>query len=137
MLCVLFFDCYVLISVWPMNPHPDLTSSVIHGLGWYYLVLFFMNLYWTVRSFKVDGEFGKDVPLVGGLPVASLWASFSAVLVMVSVAHFSRTGSPETFMIRLPEFFKSPVDAFFADPVVYFLGSVSLFVAMIVFHEHQ
>lgn len=118
-----------------MNPHPDLTSSVIHGLGWYYLIVFFMNLYWTVRSYKVDGEFARDVPVVGGLPVAAVWACFTSILLMISVAHFSGTGSPDTFMIRLPEFFKNPVDAFFADPVVYFLGSVSLFVFMVVFRE--
>ena len=118
-----------------MNPHPDLTSSVLHGLGWYYLVVFLMNLWWTVRSFKVDGEFDKQTPLVGGIPVAAVWACLSAILLMVSVAHFTGTASPETFLIRLPEWFKNPVDAFFANPVVYFAGSVGLFWAMIRYRE--
>ena len=30
--------------------NPDLTASVIHGLGWMYLILFFMNVWWTVRT---------------------------------------------------------------------------------------
>ncbi|GAB5440528.1 MAG: hypothetical protein Fues2KO_08770 [Fuerstiella sp.] len=116
-----------------MEHHPDLTSSVIFGLGWYYLVLFLMNLWWTIRSYRTDGEFSKSTPVVGGLPVATLWACFSAVLLMVSAAHFTGTSSPETFMIRLPEWFKNPIDAWFANPVVYFAGSMILFWAMIQF----
>jgi hypothetical protein len=118
-----------------MNPHPDLTSSVLHGLGWYYLILFVMNLWWTVRSYKVDGEFKAGTPLVGGMPVATIWACLSAGLLMVSAAHFTGGSSPETFLIRMPSWFKDPVDAYFANPVVYFAGSVTLFWAMIRFRE--
>ncbi len=74
-----------------MEHHPDLTSSVIHSLGWYYLVLFLMSLWWTVRSYKVDGEFRKDLPLIGGMPIATVWACLTAVLLMVSSAHFTGT----------------------------------------------
>jgi len=118
-----------------MNPHPDLTSSVLHGLGWFYLILFVMNLWWTARSYKMDGEFSKETPILGGIPVATIWAVLSAVLLMVSAAHFTGTSSPETFLIRLPEWFKNPVDAFFADPKIYFAGSLLLFWAMIQFRE--
>ncbi len=118
-----------------MNPHPDLTASVLHGLGWYYLILFVMNLYWTIRSYKADGEFSKDTPIVGGMPVATIWAVITSILLMVSAAHFTGGSNPEGFLIRLPEWFKNPVDAFFANPVVYFAGSVLLWAAMILCRE--
>ncbi|APZ94069.1 hypothetical protein [Fuerstiella marisgermanici] len=119
-----------------MNPHPDLTSSVLHGLGWYYLILFVMNLLWTIRSFKVDGEFAKDTPVVGGMPVATVWAVLTAGLMMLSAAHFTGTSSPDAFLIRLPEWFKNPVDYIFARPVVYFAGSILVFWAMIRYREY-
>ena len=118
-----------------MDPHPDLTSGVLHGLGWIYLIIFLMNLWWTVRSFRVDGEFSKSIPLLGGLPIATIWATISAVLLMVSAAHFTGGSSPETFLIRLPSWFKDPFDAYLANPVIYFGGSVAMLWAMIQFRE--
>ncbi len=115
-----------------MDPHPDVTSSVLTGLGWYYLIMCVMNLLWTIRSFKVDGEVPKSVPWIAGIPVAGLWAVVTAVLMMVSAAHFSGTGSPESFMIRMPEWFKSRFDSVFADPVVFFSLSIIGFAAMII-----
>lgn len=115
-----------------MDTHPDVTSSVLTGLGWYYLIMCVMNLLWTIRSYKVDGDVPKSVPLVGGLPVASLWAVVTAILMMVSAAHFSGTGSPDTFLIRLPNWFKDWFDGTFANPVVFFGISIAGFVAMIV-----
>lgn len=114
-----------------MDPHPDITSSVLTGLGWYYLIMCIMNLLWTIRSFKVDGDVPKSVPWIGGIPVAAIWAVVTAILIMVSAAHFSGTGSPETFAIRLPGWFKDAFDSFFADPVVFFSLSIAGFVAMI------
>ena len=35
-----------------MNPHPDLTPEVIRGIGWLYLLLFAMNVFWTLRCGK-------------------------------------------------------------------------------------
>ena len=32
-----------------MHSHPDLTHSVIHGLGWLYTLLFLANIGWTLR----------------------------------------------------------------------------------------
>lgn len=91
-----------------------------------------MNLLWTIRSYKVDGDVPKSVPLVGGLPVATIWAVVTSVLMMVSAAHFSGTGSPDTFLIRLPVWFKDWFDGTFANPVVFFGISIGGFVAMIV-----
>jgi len=90
-----------------------------------------MNLLWTIRSFKVDGDVPKSVPFVGGIPVAALWAVVTSILMMVSAAHFSGTGSPDTFMIRMPGWFKDNFDAIFADPVVFFSMSILGFAAMI------
>ncbi|MEZ6062888.1 MAG: hypothetical protein R3C19_21295 [Planctomycetaceae bacterium] len=118
-----------------MDPHPDLTSSVLTGLGWYYLVLFLMNLLWTVRSFRVDGEFSRNVPVLAGVPVAAVWAALSAVLLLVSAAHFTGTARPESFMIRLPEWFKNPIDEYFANPVIYFALSMVVFAAMVLLRE--
>ena len=115
--------------------HPDLTPSVIYGLGWFYLLLFGMNLLWTFRSFKLDGEFGKSIPVLSGMPVATIWAVVSAILLMVSAAHFTGTSNPEGFLIRLPEWFKNPVDYVFADPKVYFGLSCLFFFAMIGLRE--
>ena len=41
-----------------MNPHPDLTSEVIRGIGWLYLLLFAMNVFWTVRAIKRHDSLG-------------------------------------------------------------------------------
>lgn len=114
-----------------MDPHPDVTSSVLTGLGWYYLIMCVMNLLWTIRSYKVDGDISKSVPWIGGIPVTTIWASWTAVLMMVSAAHFSGTGSPDTFMFRLPGWFKDSFDSVFADPVVFFSLSIGGFLAMI------
>ena len=94
-----------------------------------------MNLLWTIRSYKVDGDFDKDTPVVGGIPVASVWAVLTAVLMMVSAAHFSGYQSPETFLIRMPEGFKNFLDAYFANPVIYFALSMGVFGAMIWLRE--
>ena len=114
-----------------MEPHPDLTSSVLTGLGWYYLIMCIMNLLWTIRSFKVDGEVPRSFPLIGGIPVAAIWAVVTALLMMVSTAHFSGTRSPDTFLIRLPNWFKDGFDSFTADPVVFFALSIIGFALMI------
>ncbi|MFM7831947.1 MAG: hypothetical protein ACKPJD_09160, partial [Planctomycetaceae bacterium] len=74
-----------------LNAHPDLTASVLIGLGWYYLLMFLMNLAWTVRSYNEDGEFSN------GVPKAALWATYSSILMMVSAYHF--TYPPDGFLI--------------------------------------
>jgi hypothetical protein len=115
-----------------LEHHPDLTPSVIYGLGWFYLLLFLLNCGWVKRSYHVDRPvrlFGQDVP------VAGFWALYTALLGMVSIAHLTGADSPEQFLLRMPESFKAFVDANFANPVAFFIGSVVLFVAMIVLRE--
>ncbi len=108
-----------------MNPHPDLTASVLIGLGWYYFLMFCMNLLWTIRSYRVDGEFRS------GVPVAAVWAVITSILMMTSAYHFTATASPEAFLIRMPLGFKDVFDAWFSNPVLYFILSILGLVFMI------
>lgn len=116
-----------------LNHYPDVTASVLSGLGWYYLILFFMNLLWTFRSHRVDGDFKSGV--LRGVPKTSVWAVVSSIFLMLSAAHFSSVGSPETFLIRMPVLVKNFVDANFSNPVIYFVLSIVLFAAMIWLRE--
>ena len=118
-----------------MSPHPDLTAVVIHGLGWLYLVMFLLNLGWTMRSYKQDGEFDS---LFGfqHLPKAFLWATYTAVLGMLAAVHLTgRTANPATFLLRMPAFIKDPADLLIANPISYFVLSMAMFVAMIRWRE--
>lgn len=110
-----------------LNPHPDLTPSVLIGLGWYYLILFVMNLLWTVRSYKQDGEFSN------GVPKAAIWAVVSAVLLMTAAYHF--TYPPDGFLIAMPLWFRNFFNAYFSNPVLYFFLSVGGLVVMIAARE--
>ena len=110
-----------------LNAHPDLTASVLIGLGWYYLLLFFMNLAWTVRSYREDGEFSN------GVPRAAVWATYASILMMVSAYHF--TYRPEGFLISMPSAFKDPFDRYFSNPVLYFVLSILGFWGMISLRE--
>ena len=116
-----------------LDPHPDLTSPVIYSLGWLYLLLFLCNLGWAWRSYRADGHF-RLPDLFGGqeVPVASAWAIYAAVLLMMSLAHLTGSSTPESFVLRMPEFAKAAIDAVLADARYFFLLSVVLFVLMIV-----
>lgn len=114
-----------------LNPHPDLTESVIIGLGWLYLLLFGMNAAWTIRSAKQ----GKHVHISGQeIPTAAFWALYSALLLMVSIAHFTGADSPESFLLRIPGPIKDAVNLF-ADPISYFTLSMVLFVGLIIWRK--
>jgi hypothetical protein len=102
--------------------HPDLTSNVIFGLGWLYLALFGMNVVWTYNKMRRDDE-----PPWG-------WALYTAILLMVSITHFTSSGSPDGFLLRMPNFIRDFVNLF-ADPVSYFTLSVVVFIAMLVARE--
>jgi len=106
-----------------LNPHPDLTPSVLIGLGWYYFLVLCMNLLWTVRSYRGDGDFRN------GVPKASVWAVYSAILLMVSAYHF--TYPVEGFLITMPVVFRNVFDAWFSNPVLYFVLSIVGLVFMI------
>ena len=106
-----------------LNPHPDLTPSVLIGLGWFYLLVFVVNLLWTVRSYKLDGEFRN------GVPKASIWAVYSSILMMLSFYHF--TYPVEGFLVYMPSAFKDFFDAWFSNPVLYFFLSIVGLVFMI------
>jgi len=118
-----------------LEAHPDLTREVILGLGWLYLLLFLMNVAWAWRSYvrhehtqiRLGGLLGdgQDVPTAG------FWAMYAALLSMIALAHFTGAGSPDTFVIRLPEWFKLAADRVVADPVAYFVLSIVLFGLMI------
>ena len=119
------------------DPHPDITRSVLIGLGWYYLLLFVMNFVWTVRSFKRGEHVYFRIPLLMSraqdVPMAGVWALYTALLAMIALGHltvFSPRGTTE-FVIRLPDWFKDPVDAYFANPTIYFTLSVVVFVLLI------
>jgi len=110
-----------------LDPHPNLTQTVINGLGWLYLLLFAMNCVWTWRSAQTD----KQVRILGNdIPTAAIWALYSSVLLMVAVAHLTSHSNPEDFLIRMPAGVKNVVNMF-ADPISYFTLSVLLFVASI------
>ncbi len=119
-----------------LEAHPDLTRETILGLGWLYLLLFLMNAAWAWRSYSLHehvrvrlggmlGDEGQDVPTAG------FWALYAALLSMISLAHFTGAGSPDTFVLRLPEWFKLAADGVVANPVSYFVLSLVLFSLMI------
>jgi hypothetical protein len=107
-----------------MNPHPDLTSEVVRGIGWLYLLLFTMNAFWTALAFKKKASLGT----VGA------WAIYTSLLGMVGIAHVTGGAQPEHFLIRMPDWFKSVIDAG-AKPEIYFSLSLVLFCAVIWFRE--
>ncbi|MHC4875494.1 MAG: hypothetical protein ACYTGL_03275 [Planctomycetota bacterium] len=115
------------------GPHPNLTPAVIFGLGFLYLILFCMNVAWTVRSYRKDGDFHLPALFGGGhAPVALWWGLYSAMLAMVTFAHFTGSGNPEQFMIALPDFIKMPIDRVVADPRAFFALTMVVFIGIIV-----
>lgn len=117
-----------------LNPHPDLTSSVIRGLGWLYLLLFFANTAWTVRSYRVDGHFDRLFG-ISHLPKACIWAMYSSLLLLVASAHLVFNSDPSTFLLKMPDVVKGPLDTVVANPVSFFALSILMFVAMIWLRE--
>ncbi len=110
-----------------LDLHPDLTNEVIYGLGWLYLIIFVMNLGWTIRSVCKDGHFN----LLGvHVPVAAIWAFYSGLLLMFAATHLMTSSDPNAFLLRLPLWFKDFINSL-ADPISYFTLSVILFIAVI------
>ena len=103
-----------------LEPHPDLTLDVIHGLGWIYIILAAMNFTWAVHVFRKGTHFRTGL---GGLlsapqdvPSAAPWALYATLLFLVSIGHLVANSDPEHFMIRLPLFFKVAVDRAHRQP---------------------
>jgi len=123
-----------------LDAHPQFTIDVIHGLGWFYLVVFAMNACWAYRSVKVDGHF-RSPDLLGGqdIPVAAIWAIYSGVLMMIALAHILYEGDPSSFLIYLPDFVKDFADGSIGDsskgPILFFSGSIFLFIAVVLLRE--
>lgn len=114
-----------------LTHHPDLTPSVIFGLGWVYLLLFVMNAAWTRRSYHVDGNFkflGQEVPY------ASLWALYAAMLGMISIAHLTGANTPDMFLLRMPNVVKDAFNAA-SNPVTFFALSTVVFVLVLWLRE--
>lgn len=119
----------------------DLTGSVIYSLGWLYLLLAFMNAVWAYCAFMAgpakhdheSGEKGHENDPVGEGPsmlYTAFWAMIAIGFFLFSVAHFTGTSDPEKFLVRMPQFVKTAIDAL-ADPMLYFFGSLALFAAVI------
>ena len=121
-------------------PHnPDLTSAVIYGLGWVYMLLFVLNAAWVRRSYSVDGNFRLSL---GGLlgkgqeiPIASVWAVYCAMLLMVGITHLTGSANPQSFLLKMPEILKQPINAA-SNPVAFFVGSTTVFIAMILLRAY-
>ena len=116
-----------------LHPHPDLTSNVISGLGWFYLFLFIINAIWCYQALKRHRHIKTHTVLFGvqEIPTAGFWAAYSILLLMISLAHFTGTSTPEDFPFKLPLGFKQSFDYVFANPVVYFGLSVIVFALVV------
>ena len=107
-----------------MTPHPDLTSSVIRGLGWLYLALCGMNLVWVAQLVKSKAS----------LRSISIWSVFCTFLALIGAVHITKFAEPQNFPFFMPEFVKTQIDGL-ANPVIFFAISTVLFIAMIMFRE--
>ncbi len=107
-----------------MNPHPNLTPEVIRGIGWLYVILFAMNVFWTVRAARRH----ESVGAIAG------WAIYTALLGMIGIAHITKAAGADQFIIVMPAWIKSKIDAA-AKAEVYFALSIGLFAAVVWFRE--
>lgn len=103
-----------------MNPHPDLTTGVIQGLGWLYLLLAAMNAVWAYRL----GQRHASMLELGG------WSMYAALLGMLGIYHVTGGSQPDDFWFRMPLFLKQQIDKL-ADAKIYFALSVALFFVVV------
>jgi len=120
------------------EPHPDLTGSVIRGLGAFYLILCAMNVAWTFRCIR-RGDHVRLWNILGfgrtDAPVAMYWAAYATLLLMTSIVHFTGSGTPDTFIIRMPDWMRVAVDGVLADAMKYFTLSIILFAVVIYYRK--
>ena len=115
------------------DPHPNVTPSVLFGLGWLYLILFAMNVVWTFRSFK-NGRHFRMPDFMGGMdmPNAVVWGMYSTALLLVSVTHLTCASVPEALSwFIMPDIAKAAVDFVVADARTYFAVTTAGFIAML------
>ncbi len=121
-----------------LNPHPNLTEGVIHGLGWLYFILFLMNTAWSVRAYRLESRFHESHGHGAGdgekPPSTAVWGIYSSILLLMSFAHFAGASNPDTFILQLPNWIRVLVNKL-ADPVSYFALSMILFVGMVAFRR--
>ena len=111
-----------------LEPHPDLTLDVIHGLGSIWLILAAMNFAWAVHVFRKGSHFRTGL---GGHSERTRrtcrcgpLALYATLLVLIGLAHVGRHGDPESFKIRLPSGIKMCVDYGRGQPRIYFCVSI-------------
>ncbi len=115
------------------DPHPNVTPSVLYGLGWLYLILCAMNVVWTWRSFH-NGRHFRLPEFMGGMdmPNAAVWAMYSIALLLVSITHLTCASVPEALgWFVMPDVAKAAVDFVVADARRYFAVTTVGFIAML------
>ena len=124
------------LSLGSVDPHPNVTPSVLFGLGWLYLILCGMNVLWTWRSYHIGSHF-RMPELTGGqqVPNAAVWGMYSTALLLVAVTHFTCYSRPENFVMVMPELAKAKINWLVANPVRYFLLTMSIFGGIILFRK--
>ncbi|MEW4488949.1 hypothetical protein AB1L42_12760 [Thalassoglobus sp. JC818] len=113
-----------------MEPHPDLTISVIRGLGWLYLLMSLLNICWTFRSHKRDGYYNRMFG-IDHLPKSMFWAIYSALLLVLAAVHLVFSANASSFLLRLPLWFKNAADMVIANPISFFCLSIVIFIAIV------
>ncbi|MDB5390071.1 MAG: hypothetical protein JWM11_5717 [Planctomycetaceae bacterium] len=104
-----------------MGHNSDLTPPVIFGLGWLYLLLTVMNVWWTARIMRTDPHRDKE---------AAGWGMYAGLLLMATLAHLTGSSTPEHFHLRMPQIIQQAID-WCADPKIYFAGTTALFIAVV------
>ncbi len=121
-----------------IDPHPNLTPAVLQGLGWLYMLLCVMNLWWTVRVYKQNQHIVLPVLKIE-LPRATIWALYTSILMMLAFMHLSQ--SSEDYIDKFPlvlepgGLFETAVDTHVATPVTYFIISICGTIGMLWFRE--
>ena len=121
-----------------LTHNPDLTSAVIFGLGWLYLLLSLMNIAWTRHSLMTDGncEFSLGGVVRNGpkVPYAMFWAAYAGGLLVLAIVHLTGSANPQQFTLIMPEFMKVPINKA-SNPVAFFVGSMTIYAAMILLRK--
>ncbi|NOX53502.1 MAG: hypothetical protein GXP27_03520 [Planctomycetes bacterium] len=115
-----------------IDPHPDLTTPVIWGLGWFWLAVFLMNtgwafLRWRYRACGASGAAEDSARRRSSVRSVLFWGFYAVLLLAIAALHFAMAGRPSEFWFRLPEAFKDTVDELLSNPVAYFVLWIAAF----------